>query len=194
MNHTQLLNYLADKHNLKSYLEIGVQNPANNFNKIKCELKTGIDPEPVNKVWGINVMTSDDFFKTNPGDNFVFKADLIFIDGYHESSQVQRDFENSLRCLNDGGYIVIHDCLPEEEKTSLVPRESKQWHGDVYKFIFKLNSYDGIDFCTYNFDCGCCVVWKDATKLGGWEHKEIDWQFYQLNKKLMRVSDEPVRI
>ena len=31
------------------------------------------------------------------------KFDLIFIDGLHHADQVKRDFENSLRCLNDNG-------------------------------------------------------------------------------------------
>ena len=44
-HHTQLLNVLIKKHNLKSYLEIGVQNPANNFDKIECDSKVGVDPE-----------------------------------------------------------------------------------------------------------------------------------------------------
>jgi hypothetical protein len=190
MNHTQLLNYLADKYNLQSYLEIGVQNPANNFDKIKCISKVGVDPECLPYHHGkrhiVNV-ESDYFF--NFSHKYFDKVDLVFIDGYHSADQVQRDFENSLKCLTDKGFIVIHDCLPEKEETTHVPRDSKMWHGDVYKFALNLQSYDGIDFITYDFDCGCCVVWKDSSKKGT-AKVEDTWENYKLNgRKLMNVSE-----
>ena len=43
-HHTQLLNYLIERYGLKSYLEIGLQNPANNFDKINANVKVGVDP------------------------------------------------------------------------------------------------------------------------------------------------------
>ena len=184
MNHTSLLNYLVSIHKLDSYCEIGLQNAANNFNKIQCKIKYSVDPDINAKA--IFKGTSDEFFKLNTN-----KCSLFFIDGLHTADQVERDFNNSLKCLNKGGRIVIHDCLPENEIETCIPRgNQKKWMGDVYKFIFKLNSYDGIDFCTYNFDFGCCVVWKDETKIGGWEHKEIDWQFYKNNLNLLRIIDK----
>ena len=191
MNHTQLLNYLADKYKLKAYLEIGVQSTKQNFDKINCKYKIGVDPDC--KGYSIHTGTSDSFFSQH---NLKSTFDLIFIDGLHHADQVKRDFENSLRCLDDGGFIVIHDCLPEEEKTSLVPRESKQWHGDVYKFVMTLKNYDGIDFITYDFDNGCCVVWKDKTKKANSDfHVPFNWQSYKaVGKELMNVQNEPVRI
>ena len=182
MNHTDLLNWLIERHNLKSYLEIGVQNVANNYLKVNAFHKTGVDPTVSHPL--ITHLTSDQFFKVNKAS-----FNLIFIDGLHHADQVKRDFENSLKSLNDKGFIVIHDCLPVDEITTCVPRGTQKiWNGDVYKFIFELNSYDGIDYKTYDFDHGCCVVWKDASKIGGYKYDNIDWQFYQNNKKLMRVE------
>lgn len=137
-HHTELLNALIEKYNLKSYLEIGVQNPANNFDKVKCEKKVGVDPE----LYGLQGMsiyqkTSDEWFnekvfnyKTDDYEQVNTIFDLIFIDGLHHADQVKRDFENSLRCLSDNGFIVIHDVLPENEAGTIVPRETKQWWGD----------------------------------------------------------------
>ena len=187
MNHTQLLNHLASKHNLKSYLEIGINNPTNNFDKINCELKFGVDPEPTFNKY-INVCTSDHYFeKINNG----CKLDLIFIDGYHEVSQVKRDFDNSLRCLNDGGFIVIHDTLPDEEITTCVPRgDQKKWHGDVYRFVMTLKKYDGIDFITYNFDEGCTVVWKDRLHHPRKGIIEPNWENYiKHRKELLNITE-----
>jgi hypothetical protein len=159
-HHTQLLNALIKKYNLKSYLEIGVRNPANNFDKIKCHIKTGIDPMPViapdkmdSYKHQIHFLESDLFFKTH----FINKYDLIFIDGLHHADQVKRDFENSLNCLNDNGFIVIHDCLPKNENTTHVPRDNTFWHGSVYKFCMNMEYYS-VKSQTYSIDNGCMVI------------------------------------
>lgn len=173
-HHTQLLNHLIAKYGLKSYLEIGVNNPAHNFNKIPLFNKSGVDPA-ISFNPSIWPGTSDEYFKS-----FHRYWDLIFIDGLHHADQVKRDFENSLRCLSDNGFIVIHDTCPQEEKTTCVPRgEQKVWHGDVYKFAMTLNQYDGIAFETYNFDCGCTVVWKDASKKATITKYASNWETYQ---------------
>lgn len=63
MEHTRtdLLNHLAVKYNLNSYLEIGVQVPELNFDKIICKSKIGVDPDP--KARATFCKTSDDFFE-----------------------------------------------------------------------------------------------------------------------------------
>lgn len=191
-HHTQLLNALIQKHNLKSYLEIGVQHPPNNFDLIRCDYKSGVDPAIKDNPY-ISTKTSDEYFEWNKIRGF--KWDLIFIDGLHHADQVKRDFENSLRCLSDNGFIVIHDCLPENEEGTLVPRQTKIWWGDVYKFIFNLNMYSGINFKTFNIDNGCCLVWKNKTKtLSGCSLStyNADWKFYLANKSLMNVVDEVI--
>lgn len=188
-HHTALLNYLVDRHGLKSYLELGVQNPANNFDKVKVSgLKHGVDPTlPFSqKISGQN---SDEFFEWLYQDDPNIKFALIFIEGDHTKEQAKRDFENSLRCLNPGGFIVIHDTLPLNEQGTRVPRETKQWWGDVYKFAFELNLYPGIDFCTYDFDNGCTVVWKTDKDLSIMQLPEVDYEFYLNNKHLLRIRD-----
>ena len=186
--HTALLNYLVDRHGLKSYLEIGVQNPANNFDKVKAQAKVGVDPEVKDDI-RVYEGTSDDYFIGYGQEEDKRTYDLIFIDGDHTKEQVKRDFENSLRCLNQNGFIVIHDTLPLNEQGTRVPRETKQWWGDVYKFAFELNLYPGIDFCTYDFDNGCTVVWKTDKDLSIMQLPEVDYEFYLNNKHLLRIRD-----
>jgi len=185
-NHTQLLNYLTEKYNLKSYLEIGVQNPANNFNKINVLHKVGVDPElPASRnIIGLdgNGFTSDQAFAAMFTAQYPPLYDLIFIDGLHHADQVERDFENSLRCLNDGGFIVIHDTMPEDESTTHVPRDSKMWHGDVYKFAMNIGTYTGINYVTVDMDCGCTVVWKDKEQMTGSPY-DTSWENYVYFKK-----------
>jgi predicted O-methyltransferase YrrM len=101
MQRTDIINYLAKKNNAQSYLEIGVRIAKNNFDKINIRNKIGIDPGVEGVAEATHTMTSDEFFEKN---NQFF--DIVFIDGLHESTQVERDINNSLNYLNRGGYIV----------------------------------------------------------------------------------------
>jgi len=216
-HHTQLLQALIDKYELKRYCEIGVQSTAQNFDKIKCDFKVGVDPCLVKtstqfvytgKEKGFDTwqpsgclvsMCSDDYFNIK-SDTTTF--DLIFIDGLHHAEQVKRDFENSLRCLSDNGFIVIHDVLPENEAGTRVPRETKQWWGDVYKWAMTIGSYaQKISFKTFNIDNGCMLVWKENPLLGlssNYILEEVirtesiklnDWELYKLHgHTLMNVT------
>ncbi|HUN55876.1 MAG TPA: class I SAM-dependent methyltransferase [Smithella sp.] len=185
-DHTDLLNYLAKKYNLQRYLEIGVQNPNSNFNKINVTSKIGVDPYPTFKQFNIEEMTSDEFFEDSKA-NF----DLIFIDGLHHAEQVERDFENSMHHLSAGGFIVLHDCNPEFERHTSVPRKEKgKWLGDVYKFISVLSRYQGIEYRTLNMDNGCCVVWRSqvikATMNKDW--RDITWkQFVESGPQMINL-------
>jgi len=183
-NHTQLLNALIEKHGLKSYLEIGVQNPANNFDRIKAEFKEGVDTDHCNSLL-VYQMTSDMYF------NATYKTfDLIFIDGDHTAEQVKRDFENSLRCLSDNGFIVIHDVLPENEEGTLIPRVTKKWWGDVYKFAMKMNEYSVI-YKTFNIDNGCMVIKKYPRPGVVFVDEIITWDEYlKSGQKRMNVTDD----
>lgn len=186
INHTELLNALIEKYGLRSYLEIGVQNPANNFDIIKCRIKCSVDPD--HKAKAMFDCTSDEFFSVN---KIIF--DLIFIDGLHHEDQVKRDFENSMRCLSDKGFIVIHDVLPENEAGTIVPRQTKVWWGDVYKWAMTIKNYDGVNYTTFNIDNGCMVVWREYGKQGVKVPVNANWQSYKsIGRVLMNVTDEVI--
>lgn len=199
-HHTQLLNALIEKYNLKSYLEIGVQNPANNFDKINVKYKFGCDPEDLRS--DIFHGTSDEYFNQkifikNKFELIYTNYDLIFIDGYHECKQVKRDFENSLKCLNDNGFIVLHDVLPENEQGTKVPRETKVWWGDVYKFAMNLAGYSDIKYTTYNIDNGCCVIQKTGMSQFCMSKQNYSWEYswedyIKYKDFLLNVTDDVV--
>jgi hypothetical protein len=189
-NHADLINYLIKENDLESYLEIGVFNPDHNFNKIQCNTKVSVDPDPNAKA--MVCQTSDLFFeglddgKTVMGIN---NFDIIFIDGLHHADQVKKDFENSLRYLSKLGFIVMHDCNPLSEKITHVPRDNREWCGDVYKFASRLETYPGIRFLTVDFDYGCTVVIRDIfnvfgrdNRLGIKSWKDITWQYFCTHK------------
>lgn len=126
MNKTQIINKLIAENGYQSYLEIGLGDGVN-FSNIVCLNKYGVDPNAqfdLEKFKG----ASDEFFANKPN-----KFDLIFIDGLHHANQVERDIINSWNCLNPKGMILIHDIWPKNEEMTIVPRQTKQWTGDVFR-------------------------------------------------------------
>lgn len=179
-NHTDLLNYIAEKIQAEMYLEIGVSN-GSNFNKIQVEQKTGVDPDPKSKA--TYIMTSDEFFKhiQQGGDNSM-AFDLIFIDGLHHADQVKKDILNAWDYLLMGGVIILHDCNPPYEKITHVPRDSKEWCGDVWKAA--VNLAGGMMF-TVNLDYGCIVLRKEGNDFIDFEETDYDWEFFDENRKAL---------
>lgn len=188
---TDLINHLIKKHDLKRYLEIGLQNADQNFNKIDCEYKVSVDPDP--KAKATFCMTSDKFFEAglNPRlNNFLLdtKFDLIFIDGLHTAEQVKKDFENALKVLSRNGFIVLHDLLPETYERTLVPRPTPtgSWNGSCWKFAI------GLDFnstMVVNIDNGCGVYSNKAGRNATvYRPIEMAWDEFNMNRnKYMNI-------
>jgi len=144
----EIINHYIRERGYKSYLEIGVYRGIN-FEGVQCADKTGVDP-----VWPTTFKgTSDEFFKSSKQ-----KFDLIFIDGLHEAKQVKRDIANSLRSLNPGGTILLHDCLPENELMQEVPRVTRDWTGDVWKAFVYYRRRPDLQMFVYNCDFGVGVI------------------------------------
>src|ERR1035437_5139881 len=112
---TELINLLFEKYKFKTYLEIGVQVPSRNFDKINAVLKHSVDPNP-NIRYTYN-MTSDEFFGNCIETQ---KYDVIFIDGMHTMEQAYKDVINSIKHLNDNGFIVMHDFNPPTEHAARI--------------------------------------------------------------------------
>ena len=145
-----LINFLHKNNNFQSYLEIGCDEDLL-FSKISIQNKIGVDP-----LFGGNTRkTSDQFFSTNQ-----LNFDCVFIDGLHIYKQVKKDILNSLKCLNDGGYILVHDCLPHTLSSQAVPRYKITWNGNVWKAIVNLTQQDDIEIFTCLVDYGISIIQK----------------------------------
>src|SRR5699024_11032516 len=106
-----------------SYLELGYGN-GHNFNKIECENKTSVDINGKADFKG----TTDEFFEQNEKD-----FDVVFIDSDHTAEQVRKDISNALKCSPK--VVILHDTLPPDEAHQIVPRQQKQWCGDVWRAV-----------------------------------------------------------
>jgi hypothetical protein len=174
----QIIQKIIDRIAAENYLEIGVFN-GDCFLQIRCPRKTAVDPVPTIPFKGrlknwlkglrtrIRATTSDDFFSSlEPGARF----DVIFIDGLHTCAQALRDVENSLRCLNDGGVILMHDCNPgfaaaahpagslAEAAALNLPGWNGEWTGDVWKTVCRLRSRPDLRVFVLDCDFGVGVV------------------------------------
>jgi hypothetical protein len=187
MTRTEIINGLIKKNNYKSYLEIGVNTPAQpgyNWSGVEIEIKHGVDPN-VDTTFKV---TSDDFFEKHINQ----KYDIIFVDGLHLFEQVYKDIINSLNNLNENGVIVIHDTNPVEEITQRRERASEAWHGDVWKAILKLRLEESnIEINTVETDEGCTIIKKGTQELLKPKVDDVDlYQFSVLNsyrKKILNL-------
>lgn len=177
----ELINSLIKKNKYKSYLEIGVNTPAQpgwSHASIDIGIKDGVDPNP--EVKATFPVTSDEFFKSHVKR----KYDIVFIDGLHLFEQAYRDIINSLRYLNDNGTIVVHDCNPTSEITQRRVRASDAWHGDVWKAILKLRlEKSNIEIRTVDTDEGCGLIRKGSQKLFTTKDSSTDMYSYNFFNK-----------
>lgn len=157
MTRTDIINHLIKVYNYKSYLEIGVSDPKNNFDLINCRFRIGVDPNGKATFTG----TSDEFFMNNK-----FMFDIIFIDGLHEELQVTKDINNALLCLNKNGMIVLHDCLPTKEEYQTEQYNGGVWSGTVWRSIAKIRmTRNDLELSIINTDWGCGVLKRGHSKL-----------------------------
>lgn len=150
----QIIQEIIEQKKYKSYLEIGTfKNEV--FDEIKIDNKIGVDP-----VMGGNIRkTSDNFFLENKN-----KFDIIFIDGLHKYFQVKKDIENSINCLNEGGIILLHDCLPNNYYAHAVPRCVYNWNGDVWRAFIEVRTNEYLDSYCCNADQGIGIIIKRKNK------------------------------
>jgi len=172
----EIINHLIKKNGYKTYLEIGYYKGWS-FDRVKCEQKTAVDPNPSKYEWmeksdslwlgeesdfpegGIREIfkgTSNSFFGYYQGDR---KWDIIFIDGLHESPQVDKDIQNALKHLNPGGTIVVHDCNPSSYEMTTTGTAAGEWTGDVYRSAIRVKmSFGSALFYVIDTDYGVGVL------------------------------------
>jgi hypothetical protein len=171
ISRSQIINFLLSLNKCNTnYLEIGVRNPDDNFNKIKATNKYSVDNGVEFKDNPVDFkMTSDDFFtKLFTGEILSndIKFDVIFIDGLHLSEQVDRDIINSLLYIKENGFIVIHDCNPISEwnarenfKYMYTPAQDG-WLGTTWKAFFKWRQNPSVKSCCIDSDHGVGIITK----------------------------------
>lgn len=153
-----------------NYLEIGVRNFEDCFNKIKASKKTSVDPgkETAHVLYDYN-LTSDDFFFNLKNNKTEFakdhKWDIIFIDGLHLATQSYKDIINSIDHTHDKSVIVLHDCSPPiwwqaHSDYDYFINNQHCWNGSVWKSLYYFKTISDYDVYTVDTDEGCGVIDK----------------------------------
>jgi hypothetical protein len=168
----------------RTYLEIGCWND-DCFSKIVATHKVGVDP----RSGGTLRLTSDDFFSRNAA-----RFDLIFIDGLHLYEQVRKDIEHSLDVLEEGGTIVLHDCVPTRCIEQYETQVTRIWNGDVWKAMVEARTWEGVDAVTCLVDFGMGVLRKrangDPLHLPTRDYKALRYDFLAADyRRLLRTVD-----
>ena len=180
----QIVKDIINNKDYKKYLEIGCFDDEL-FSQVDCEKKVGVDPVSGGTVRA----TSNQFFKNNE-ETF----DCIFIDGLHEYNQVKKDISNSLKFFNEGGVILLHDCLPDNYYAQATPRCQWTWNGDVWKAIVEFRNFKDTDVYTCYADYGIGVIFKRTNRnlldypKKNYSNLKFEEYFYNY-KKLMNIIE-----
>ena len=179
------INFLADRFNARSYLEIGVHK-GDTFLNVAIKNRFAVDPAFKFEYRHLESdschffpVASDLFFESLKSGSFNnippdIKFDLIFIDGLHIYENAFRDFINSILFSHTNTIWIIDDTIPSDPYSSIPDNAlsyqyraragliDRPWHGDVYKCIFALHDfYMDFSYATI-YDSGNpqTVVWK----------------------------------
>ena len=169
---SEIINYLIKSLGRQdiTYLEIGVRNPADNYNKIIASRKYSVDPGVEFEENPVDFKrSSDDFFsKFKQGEILSLDThfDVIFIDGLHLAEQVDRDIQNALEFIKDDGFIALHDCNPpteshaREEYAYQISPAMNCWNGTTWKAFYKVRQRQDIFSCCVDSDWGVGIISK----------------------------------
>ena len=191
MLRSDIINYLIKKYNLNMYLEIGIGD-GSNFNLIECDDKSSVDPffDSLNGQNELNPptyrMTSNEYFEKHNK-----KYDLIFVDGLHTSEQTLLDIQNSLKCINENGFVLAHDTLPLNEYDTRL-----EYNGTCWKAIafLRCNS-DNLIIQTINTDHGVSIIKFGKSEKYNFKYDDIDFNYYHNNKKqLLNIIDKNLEL
>lgn len=189
------------------YLEIGLH-AGITFERVSAPKKWGVDPAPrfpVDRLpsdWTVYVGTSDEFFAAHPTLLF----DIVFIDGWHDFSQVTRDLINALNRIREGGLILIDDVMPgsveaataQSELSSKGDQVPPGWAGDVFRLVYllSLNDPSGDHYCTIDGEGPVqTLVFPSAGQLdlvdGFKEAMTLEWDPYWLTARPKWLKSVP---
>lgn len=154
MTRWDIINHFILARNYKSFLEIGT-GKGDTFRRVLADERTSVDPDPATNA--TYIMTSDEYFMTHNE-----KFDIIFIDGLHLCQQAYRDIQNSLKHLNAGGVVVMHDCDPGDSYVMQIPNPNigkyRSWTGDVWKAFVKARALLPYELYVITEDLGCGII------------------------------------
>ena len=217
MNRLEVIQRVIDSIGAKNYLEIGVDTGMI-ISEIQAEKKVAVDPNfrftrqiKLKRFLGMTKfesfeVPSDDFFIDNAKATLPNGIEVAFVDGLHTYDQCLRDIENCLEYLNDGGFIICHDCNPTSSSRAYPVKESIQevfdladkgelpgwdrhWNGDVWKSIVHTRlAHPELNVFTLDTDFGLGVITKkgkgvDLNGITIEDLKTVDYDYFDSKRE-----------
>src|SRR5260221_1561060 len=169
---TDLVHLISKRLSLANYLEVCTQTTGNYYGEIKrwrfntarrlmynCpeSFDDGLPIDFKSADFDINAATTD--LKADPN-----KIDICLVDGWHTYDLAIRDLTSAYELLEDGGVLVVHDCLPPTESIASPAWIPGPWSGVAYKaFLDFVLARNDLDYCTVDVDYGCGIIFKHRT-------------------------------
>lgn len=189
----ELLSYTSNKR----YLEIGVRNPSDCFEKIHASEKFSVDPGLESKINQATFqLTSDSFFqsvKDRSIDVAEKRFGVIFLDGLHLAEQAYRDILHSMEILDSPGFLVVHDCNPptiyhaREDYRDTSPA-GPYWNGTTWKSFVKFRAESKNLCLVIDSDWGVGVICKHLQPdLAGPKTAVCDFYEYNTFHKFRKI-------
>ena len=99
------------------------------------------------------------------------RYDVILVDPFHEYETSYRDLCDAFDLIDDGGMLVVHDCLPPDDPTVVAPTFTHgAWWGVTYKaYLDFVGARSDLDYRTIDTDCGCGIIRKVARRSRWWQ-------------------------
>jgi hypothetical protein len=148
-----------------NYVEIGVAKGLSLVRALPETRSIGVDPEPTLEVRLPNAEiyeeTSDEFFARHDLSGMLGEpVALAFIDGLHLFEQVLVDFINVEKHSGPDTVVLLHDCLPLDDRTASRERTTEFYSGDVWKATMALSSHrPDLEMATVpTMPTGMCLV------------------------------------
>ncbi len=89
------------------------------------------------------------------------RYDIILVDPFHEYDTSYRDLEAAFDLIDEGGMLVVHDCLPPNAEIATASFIPGGWCGVTYKaYIDFVRPRRDLDYRTVDADYGCGLIRK----------------------------------
>lgn len=116
-------------------------------------------------------------------------VDICLVDGWHTYPAASRDIARMYDILQDGGILVVHDCLPPNRKTANPSFRQGNWCGVSYKaFLDFVLTEPSADYLTINSDYGCGLIIKNRTFEGVLHTKSRTYRIPERPRAVLRTE------
>lgn len=110
------------------------------------------------------------------------RFDVIFFDPVHVRPDVDLALRALPRLLTPGGVLVVHDCLPENERQTSVQRCPGSWVGETYKAFALLRRHNMRQTVTVSEDFGVGLIWNHKLCLDYPVEYDLDYATFHANQ------------